>query len=143
MNNTKYVTTEITFPIEFYDVDSMRIVWHGNYVKYFEKARCALLNVIGYNYLEMEKSGYLFPVTGLKLKYIRSLEFGDSARVQAMLVEYENMIKIRYEIYSVKTGLLCTRGESSQMCIDKATHETKFVCPKEFIKKVQALQEKQ
>ena len=34
---------ETTFKIDFFEVDSMRIVWHGNYVNYFERARCALL----------------------------------------------------------------------------------------------------
>ena len=35
------VSTEIEVP--FYDIDPMDIVWHGNYIKYFEVARCALL----------------------------------------------------------------------------------------------------
>ena len=34
-------TSEIT--VEFYDLDPMNVVWHGNYVKYLEKARCDLL----------------------------------------------------------------------------------------------------
>ena len=46
----KNISEEIVFNVEFYDVDSMRIVWHGNYVKYMEASRCALLNKIGYNY---------------------------------------------------------------------------------------------
>ncbi|MBQ2464452.1 MAG: hypothetical protein II507_05635 [Treponema sp.] len=43
----KNISEEIVFNVEFYDVDSMRIVWHGNYVKYMEASRCALLNKIG------------------------------------------------------------------------------------------------
>ena len=38
---------ETTFKIDFFEVDSMRIAWHGNYVNYFERARCALLEKIG------------------------------------------------------------------------------------------------
>jgi acyl-CoA thioester hydrolase len=41
------ITAETEFTVEFYDVDSMEIVWHGNYVKYLEKARCVLLDHIG------------------------------------------------------------------------------------------------
>ena len=57
------------FKVEFYDVDSMGVVWHGNYVKYMELGRCALLDKIGYGYNEMKESGYAFPVTSIKLKY--------------------------------------------------------------------------
>ena len=67
-----YVKNEITFPVEFYDVDTMRVVWHGNYVKYMEKGRCALLDSLNYGYLEMEKDGTAFPVVDIKLKYVLS-----------------------------------------------------------------------
>ena len=41
-------TTELE--VQFFDVDSMRVVWHGNYVKYLEVARCELLKLFDYNY---------------------------------------------------------------------------------------------
>ncbi len=129
--------TETEFKIDFNDCDPMRIVWHGNYINYFERARCALLDKIGYNYIEMEKSGYLFPVTEVKAKYMHSLRFGDTCRAKAILVEYENMIKINFELYNAKTGELTTKGTVSQMCVEAATGETQFVCPKCWIEKVE------
>ena len=138
MSNNQ-VTAEIRFKIEFYDVDSMRVVWHGNYVKYMEKARCALLDKIGFGYLTMVEEGYLFPVTDIKLKYIRSLKFGETARAVATLVEYENCIKIKYEIYNANTGVLTTKAESTQMAVDMKTGESCFVCPDSLIKKVEEI----
>ena len=44
-----YVSAEVEIEIPFHDVDSMKIVWHGNYAKYFEIARCALFESIGLN----------------------------------------------------------------------------------------------
>lgn len=131
-----YVKKELIFPVEFYDVDSIRIVWHGNYVKYMEKARCALLDEIGYGYLQMEESGYIFPVVDIKLKYRKSLRFGDTAKVVAYLTEYEYCIKIAYEIYNNETGELCTKGESTQMAVENASGESCLVCPDVFINKV-------
>jgi acyl-CoA thioester hydrolase len=115
----------------------MRIVWHGNYINYFERARCALLDKIGYNYIAMEESGYIFPVTEVKVKYVRSLRFGDYCRAKATLVEYENMIKINFELFNTETGELTTKGTVSQMCIDAKTGETQFVCPKIWTEKVE------
>lgn len=127
------------FRVEFYDVDSMGVVWHGNYVKYMELGRCALLDKIGYGYSEMKESGYAFPVTSLKLKYIKPLLFKQKAVVKAVLTEYENRIKIEYLIYDKESGELTTKGESIQMALNMETKETSFLCPECFIRKVEAL----
>lgn len=135
----KQIEEEVVFNVEFYDVDSLKIVYHGKYVKYMEKARCALLNKIGYTYLDMVETGYSFPVVDIKLKYVRSLRFGDRVRVKAVLVEYENCLKVKYEIYNDKTGEVTTRCESTQMVVEVATGETKYVCPDIFIERVRKL----
>ena len=134
---TKFLEYTVEFKIDFFEVDSMRIVWHGNYINYFERARCAFLDKIGYNYIAMEESGYIFPVTEVKCKYVKSLHFGDLCRAKAILVEYENMIKFNFELYNAKTGELTTKGSVSQMCIDAKTGETQFVCPQIWRDKVE------
>jgi len=131
------LSTEIQFKVDFNDCDPMKIVWHGNYINYFERARCALLDKIGYNYIAMEESGYLFPVSEVKSKYIKSLRFGDICRAKAILVEYENMIKINFELYNAKSGELTTKGCVSQICVNAKTGETQFVCPKIWTEKVE------
>ena len=134
---TKFLENTVEFKIDFFEVDSLRIVWHGNYINYFERARCAFLDKIGYNYIAMEESGYIFPVTEVKCKYVKSLHFGDMCRAKAILVEYENMIKFNFELYNAKTGELTTKGSVSQMCIDAKTGETQFVCPQIWRDKVE------
>lgn len=133
------LSTEVEFKIDFFEVDSMKIVWHGNYINYFERARCALLDKIGYNYIAMEESGYSYPVVDVRIKYVRSLHFGDTCRAKATLAEYENMIKIQFELYNAKTGKLTTKGSVTQMCIDMKTGETQFVLPKVWTEKVEKL----
>ena len=133
------LSTEIEFKVDFFEVDSMKIVWHGNYINYFERARCALLDKIGYNYIAMEDSGYSYPVVDVRIKYVRSLHFGDTCRAKATLAEYENMIKIQFELYNAKTGKLTTKGSVTQMCIDTRTGETQFVLPKVWTEKVEKL----
>jgi acyl-CoA thioester hydrolase len=143
MADSKTISVEIEFAVEFYDADPMRIVWHGNYIKYFEKARCALLNRIGYNYIQMEESGYQFPVTSISAKYVGSFRFGERVRALATLDEYENCLKIRYELRDAKTGELRTKGNSTQMAVNAATGESVFLCPKIFIDRVESLLKEQ
>jgi acyl-CoA thioester hydrolase len=133
------ITAETEFTVEFYDVDSMEVVWHGNYVKYLEKARCALLNKIGYGYSAMRDSGFVFPVTDVNLKFVKPLRFGDRVRAKAVLDEYENRLRIKYELYNTATGELTTRGMSTQMAVDIAKLDSCFECPKIFIDKVESM----
>ena len=132
-----WAETETT--VEFYDCDSMRIVWHGNYFNYFEIGRRALLNKIGYNYFDMEKSGYFFPIIEVSAKYLKPLQFTDQIRIKSILVEYENCLRIKYEIRNIQTGLLTTKGISTQMAFDMKTKESCIVTPDVLINKVESL----
>jgi len=129
------------FRIEFYDVDSMQVAWHGNYVKYLELGRCALLDEIGYGYAAMSESGYLWPIVDMKIKYIQPLRFGQNVRVEASLLEYENRLRIGFEIYDKAGGELATTAVTTQMAVDARTGESQFVAPKCFIDRVSALLE--
>lgn len=133
------IEASVEFKVEFYDVDAMGVVWHGNYVKYMELGRCALLDKIGYGYNEMKESNYAFPVASLTLKYIKPLMFKQTAIIKSVLVEYENRIKIEYFIYDKESGELVTKGESIQMAFNMKTLSSCFQCPDCFIKKVEAL----
>jgi acyl-CoA thioester hydrolase len=130
-----YAEAEIT--VEFYDLDPLQVVWHGNYINYFEVGRRALLEKIGYSYDEMAKSGYAFPVTEISAKYTGSLRYRDRARVKAVLVEYENCLMLRDEIRNAQTGTLTTKGKSTQMAYDVKNRESCFVCPAILINKVE------
>ena len=139
-NNGPYnIFTESEINVEFYECDPMRVVWHGNYINYFEIGRRALLEKIDYHYDKMEESGYAFPVIEVSAKYLDSLRFKDRAIVKAILVEYENRLKIRYEIRNKKTGQLATKGVSCQMAFDIKSAESCFVCPQILIDKVEKL----
>lgn len=121
--------------VGFYDVDSMSVVWHGNYVKFLERGRCALLDKVGYNYYTMEDEGFVFPVVEMKLKYIRPLVFNEEITVRSAIVEYENRLKIKYEIRNQK-GELATKAETVQMVVNAKTNETLFECPPLFTERV-------
>ena len=43
----KTLAAEVEVEVEFQDVDPMGVAWHGHYLKYFERARCALLRSFG------------------------------------------------------------------------------------------------
>lgn len=130
------LTAEVDIEIPFQDGDPMGVTWHGNYFRYLEAARCALLNKIGYGYREMEKSGYSWPIVDTRMKFARPTVFEQRIRVTATLEEYENRLKIGYEIRDIESGERVTKGFTIQVAVDKATLEMCFVCPPALIDKV-------
>ena len=138
-NGPYNIYAEAEFTVEFFHLDPMQVVWHGNYINYFEIGRRVLLGKIGYNYNAMKESGYSFPVIEVSAKYIDSLRFLDCAKIKAILLEYENRLKIQYEIRNAKNGTIVTKGYSTQMAFDIKAGESCFVCPKIFVEKVKAL----
>lgn len=135
--NSRTITASAEIQIQFYDLDPMNVAWHGNYVKYMETARCALLDKIHYDYFEMEKAGYVWPVVQLHIKYIRPLRFMQKVRIEATLVEYDVCLKIRYRFMDVETGKVITKAESTQMAVNLKTHESMIGYPRDFVERIE------
>jgi len=132
------ISSYIDIKVPFYDVDSMRIVWHGHYVKYIEDARCQLLDKIGYNYQDMEDSGYLWPIVDMRLKYVASAKFASEIRVYAFLIEYETRMKIAYEIYDISSGKVLNKAHTVQVAVDVNSEEMLYESPTIFIDKIKS-----
>ena len=137
MRKEGVLQAEIEMVVPFFDVDMMEVVWHGHYVKYFEEARCALLDKLGHNYRQMRDAGYAWPVIDLQVRYIRGAQFGQRIRVRADLVEWENRLKINYLITDVATGERMTRGSSVQVAVEIATREMLLASPRVFVEAVE------
>jgi len=127
---------ELQLKIPFQDVDVMGIVWHGNYLRYFEEARAELLDKVDYGYFQMKASGYAWPIVDARVKYIKPLHLQQIVRVKARLVEYECQLKIEYEIFDVETGERTTKGYTKQVAVDMESNEMCFVSPKVFLEKL-------
>ena len=137
MRSKGVLQAEIELVVPFFDVDMMDVVWHGHYVKYFEEARCALLDKLGHNYLQMREAGYAWPVIDLQIRYIRGVQFGQRLTVRADLVEWENRLKINYLITDAASGERMTRGSSVQVAVAIVTREMQFASPKVFVEAVE------
>lgn len=129
-------SAQVEMQVQFFDLDPMQIVWHGNYVKYLEVVRCALLDQIGYNYEQMRDSGYAWPVIDLNVRYVGSAVFAQRLLLRADLVEYENRLKIEYLISDAATGKRLTRASTTQVAVDLATGEMCFVSPPVLFEKL-------
>ncbi len=133
------ISAEALIEAQFYDLDPMQVVWHGNYARFLEQARCVLLNRIGYNYPEMAASGYVWPIVDLRLKYVRPVRFGQRIRVVATLVEYENRVRIDYRITDAESGETLTKAQTTQVAVEVASEQLCLESPAVLVDKVRRL----
>ena len=137
MSKQEYLTTAVDIEIPFHDCDPMNVVWHGNYPRYFEVARCQLLRIFNYDYQDMQASGYMWPIVDMRPKYVGSAKVTQMITVTAALVEYENRIKINYLITDKKTGEKLTKGYTIQAAVSMESNELQFESPAILIEKLQ------
>jgi acyl-CoA thioester hydrolase len=130
------ITARVTIKIQFYDLDPMRVVWHGNYARFLEQARSALFETLGFGYEQAARSKYACPIVGLQIKYVRPILPVQMIEVTATLVEYDPRIKIKYVINDAATGELLTRAHTIQVTVDRATNELCYETPAAFVEKV-------
>jgi acyl-CoA thioester hydrolase len=132
------LTSEIEVEVPFHDADPMGVTWHGNYLRYLELARSALLNELGYNVRQMTASGYAWPIVDARVKYVKTTTFGQRLRVRATLEEYENRLKIEYSIMDSQSGEIVTKATTTQVAVDQQRGEMCFVSPQVLLDKVRA-----
>ncbi|MBQ5664451.1 MAG: acyl-CoA thioesterase [Akkermansia sp.] len=126
--------------VAFNEMDPMGVVWHGNYVNYFELARSALLAKIGLTYTDMQQRGHYWPVVKLRCKYIKSATLNQRLAITAELKDYTNSLTMSFIIRDAESGDILTKGETMQMAVDGRTGSTSIVNPDYFIELVNAAQ---
>jgi acyl-CoA thioester hydrolase len=114
---------QVLVKVPFHDLDPAGIVWHGHYSKYCEIARCELLQSFNYNYDEMLRSGYMWPIIDLRLRFVKAARFADSLRVEAQLREWEHRLKIDYRITDAASNARICKGSSIQVAVKLDTYE--------------------
>ncbi|MFA0567753.1 acyl-CoA thioesterase [Vibrio gallaecicus] len=127
---------EVTIVTSFQDADPMGVIYHGNYFRFFEEVRRIMMDQLQYNYLEMKDSGYMWPIIDTRVKYVKAIPFHHKIKVSGRLTEWENRLRIDYEIHDAETGSRMTRAHTMQVAVDIESEEMCFASPSIFIDKV-------
>ncbi len=121
-------TTEM--PIKFSEVDSLRVVWHGNYVRYFEDGREAFGKQYGLGYLDVYEHGLAVPLVDLQVNFKRILEYGDHAVIETHFINSPAAkLMFEYKILSAKHGYLACEGRTTQVFMNPVNKELYISMP--------------
>ncbi len=109
-------TSEIR--VRFVETDPLGIVWHGNYIQYFEDGREAFGRHHGVSYLDQKKHNFSSPIVKSSSEHKLPLRYGDVATIKTIYKDSPAAKMIfEYEIFNPKGELVC-KGETVQVFLE-------------------------
>ncbi len=95
----------------YVDTDRSQVVYHANYLKYFEFGRASLMREACYPYKKIEESGYIYPIIKTELSYYSPLFYDDLMYIHTRPGKIEKVkLQFEYLITKAETGEICCTG---------------------------------
>lgn len=114
----KTISFESEIRIRFNETDPLGIVWHGNYITYFEDGREAFGREHGLSYLDQKKYGFATPIVKSSCEHKLPLKYGEVAKIKTTFVNSPAAKMIfKFEIFNSEDKLVCV-GETVQVFVD-------------------------
>ncbi|NIJ55127.1 acyl-CoA thioesterase [Dyadobacter arcticus] len=124
------IASEIEIDIRFSETDAMGVVWHGNYLKFFEDGREAFGRAYGLEYLKIFDRGYFTPIVKSEIDHKAPVFYGQVIKVITRYVPAKSAkIQFEYEVVNMTTRELCAVGKTMQVFLDKETRVLELITP--------------
>ena len=110
-------------PIEvrYQETDQMGVVYHANYLIWFEIGRTKFIEELGLSYVEMEKHNIVSPVIDANMSFVKPIRYGESAYVDTWLAEYDGIRSAYgYEVIG-EDGEIAVSGTTRHVIVNKET----------------------
>ncbi len=98
------------FP-RYAETDQMGVIYHANYLIWFEHARGMLYEHLGFDPQNLSEGDVLFPVRRISCEYLRPARYARTVSVSVRIVKFSGVrIIYDYEVHEKETGELLARG---------------------------------
>jgi len=121
MNTETHSWSETRLRVRYAETDQAGVVYHSNYLVWFEVGRVELCRDYGFNYRDMETEADAFlPVTEARVKYRVPAKYDDEITVRTRVIELRSRaIKFAYEVVRASNGTLLAEGETHHVVMNK------------------------
>ncbi len=118
------------------DTDCYKVVWHGNYLRYLEQARCALVKSNNKNLNGLEEEGILTPVINIDIKYKHAAVLYDELIVETSIIEakgirltfLQRIFKKNTDILVIEAKVTCTLTNTEGKLLRKMPEQILALC---------------
>ncbi len=102
------------------ETDQMGVIYHGNYITYFEQARSGFFRALGYSYSQLEAAGFWLPIIEVGCKYFAPAKYDEEIYVKTTISEFKGVrLSFKYDVYSVKDDELLVSGFTKHATTNK------------------------
>lgn len=110
---------DINVRVRYAETDQMGVVYHSNYLVYFEIGRTEMMRHSGISYAELEQRGYVLAVTECSMKHMGSAKYDDSLTVRTWLREVTKT-RLRFEYAVLRGDVVLTTGHTVLAFLSRA-----------------------
>lgn len=130
---------EARLRVRYAETDQMGVVYHANYLVWFEVGRVELLRSLAIPYKQLEEEfGRLIAVVGAEVRFRAPARYDDEIAVRTSLLAMRGaVIKIGYQVLRVSDGKLLCDGRTTHVVVDR--HMVKQTLPEPHLRIFQKL----
>ncbi|MGQ3887792.1 YbgC/FadM family acyl-CoA thioesterase [Legionella sp. CNM-1927-20] len=109
---------QTNFRVYIEDTDAMGIVYHANYLRFFERARSEMLRQTGLPLTQLAALDYYFTITDIKLHYYYPARLDDVLSISTFIADKSSCSLLFEQIMEAKEKLLC-QANIKVVCVNK------------------------
>lgn len=111
---------ETSVRVRYQETDQMGVVYHANYLTWFEIGRTELIREAGLPYAEFEERGILLPVVNLNVQYKSPARYDDEICIRTSVKMFTGpRITFTYEVLNKQTKQLLVTGETEHVWVNQ------------------------
>jgi acyl-CoA thioester hydrolase len=111
---------ETVLRVRYAETDAMGIVYHTNYIIWFEVGRGDYSRAMGADYREWEQVGLFLPVTEVSCRYLASARYGDMVVVSTWVADVRSrLVTFGYEARMQDSGKVLATGKTVHVCVNR------------------------
>ncbi|ENH96971.1 hypothetical protein J416_07827 [Gracilibacillus halophilus YIM-C55.5] len=105
--------------VRYQETDQMGVVYHANYLIWFEIGRTAFIEELGFQYNDMEKEGIVSPVVHADMSFKHPIRYGQDAFVETWIQSYNGIRTVYgYNILDDQ-GEVAVSGQTEHVIVKK------------------------
>lgn len=115
------IAGETKLRVRYAETDKMGVVYHSNFVIWFEVGRVELLRQLGFQYSEMEQQDNChIPVVDLRVRYKAPAQYDDEVVVRTEIKNVRSsLLHFTYEVFRASDRMLLATGETMHIIVDE------------------------
>ena len=118
---------EASIKVRYAETDQMGVVYHSNYLIWFEIGRVELLRQIGFSYLELERSQYHLPVVEVRCRYKAPALYDETVIIRTHVSQLRpSLIQFTYQAVRASDGTLLAEGETTHIVVGAEKKKTQL-----------------